>query len=131
MTSRAPGRLPIWFSMQPTANPQWTSHWRRSNTGPKVVDHGGDRRYIARMRKATAAESKAATAAVTALGSAPTLPAPDPANPLAAISATASGLGYWVASPQGAVFAYGDAPYLGGLAARPASPIVELVPTHT
>jgi hypothetical protein len=45
-------------------------------------------------------------------------PAPPPAPPLEAdmlIESTPSGNGYWVVSPQGAVDAYGDAPYLGGV----------------
>ena len=37
-------------------------------------------------------------------------------NPASAIFADASGGGYWVASAQGAVFSYGDAPNDGSMA---------------
>ena len=35
-------------------------------------------------------------------------------NPASAIFTTADGGGYWVASADGSVFTYGDAPYDGG-----------------
>jgi len=39
-------------------------------------------------------------------------------NPAAAVFATSDGGGYWVASANGSVYNYGDAPNLGGMAAQ-------------
>ena len=38
-------------------------------------------------------------------------------NPATAIFPTADGQGYWVAAARGDVFSYGDAPYMGSMAA--------------
>jgi Cu/Zn superoxide dismutase len=43
-----------------------------------------------------------------------------------------SGAGYWLAAADGGVFAFGDAPYAGGLGAAPLNaPIVAIAPTPT
>jgi hypothetical protein len=38
-------------------------------------------------------------------------------NPATAIVPVADGHGYWVGAARGDVFSYGDAPFLGGMAA--------------
>jgi hypothetical protein len=49
---------------------------------------------------------------------------------VSAIAATSSGQGYWMAAKDGGVFAYGDAPYLGGVAdKRVNSPVIGLAAT--
>jgi Cysteine-rich secretory protein family len=48
-----------------------------------------------------------------------------------AAAATPSGGGYWVASMDGAVWAFGDAPLLGSISRRLNQPIVGMAPTPT
>ncbi|MCU1345995.1 MAG: Esterase, partial [Acidimicrobiia bacterium] len=71
----------------------------------------------------------AAPGSVANLGSAPALPGPTSPGPLVAISATPTGLGYWVAGADGSVVTAGDAGFFGSLAAKPASPVIDLVST--
>ena len=51
-------------------------------------------------------------------------------GPIAGIASTPDGNGYWLASPSGAVEAFGDAPYLGSMAGQTLNaPIVGIAPT--
>jgi hypothetical protein len=68
---------------------------------------------------------------VTAFAGAPAITAAvAPVAPFAAIAATPSGRGYWVAAQDGGVFAYGDAPFFGSAGATPLNqPIVGITST--
>src|SRR6185437_14985412 len=71
---------------------------------------------------------------VTAFGGAPKIASPK--RPLAAnlvgIAATPTGHGYWLASSDGGVYAFGDAKFHGSAAGRPLrQPIVAIAATHS
>ena len=75
-----------------------------------------------------------APGSVAGFGDAAGLGAPGPAANAreVAVTPTPTDHGYWVATADGRVFAYGDAPYLGSLAGqRLASPIVGMTATPT
>ena len=69
---------------------------------------------------------------VGAYGAVPELggPGPGTAAPVAAIAATPSGRGYWLAGADGGIFAYGDAAFYGSAGGTHlAQPIVGMAPT--
>jgi hypothetical protein len=69
---------------------------------------------------------------VTSFGGAPNLGSPPRGTPIVAMAAHPQRTGYWLAAPDGAVFAYGTANYAGGMNGRAlASPIVSLAATNT
>ena len=83
-------------------------------------------------RHSGAAQAAVATGdSVTPFAGAPAFAAAvAPVAPFAAMVATPSGRGYWVAAQDGGVFAYGDAPFFGSAGSAPLNqPIVGIAST--
>src|SRR4051812_7412920 len=91
------------------------------------VVHVGGTMYVAEEFMKNAGGAQPVTVAPT--------PPPPPAAPVAVaqgMGTTQNGSGYWVVSNAGAVYAYGDAPFLGAANGTSLSqPVVHLAPTPT
>ena len=67
---------------------------------------------------------------VTGFGSAATYGSPPPGTDVVGMAATPDGRGYWLASEDGGVFAFGDAPFVGSAARLPLqAPVVAIAAT--
>ncbi len=97
----------------------WISGQGRNFSPWSTYTSGAYARYVA-------AATAAVNAAIDKRGAGAM---PNPPAPIVALTGTPTGKGYWLVDAHGDVYAFGDAPYLGGLSVNDAGAYVAVYPS--